>query len=111
MRPYSGPERRRHRVLVTNNTEYHMRGRICVGVRDASGGWQVHHRSLGTQLIAAVSSGGQWIPYEGGPPPVGTRLLFSNQTLTSPIKQIERPALDLVRAHYPAAGATDETAG
>ena len=31
---YRGPERRRHRVLVTANSEYHCRDDICVAVRD-----------------------------------------------------------------------------
>ena len=31
---YRGPERRRHRVFVTRNTEYHFRDGFCIAVRD-----------------------------------------------------------------------------
>ena len=31
---FSGPDRRRHRVYVTKNTEYHFRDGFCVAVRD-----------------------------------------------------------------------------
>ena len=31
---YGGPERRRHRVFVTRNTEYHFRDGFCIAVRD-----------------------------------------------------------------------------
>ena len=31
---YRGPERRRHRIFVTRNTEYHFRDDVCVAVRD-----------------------------------------------------------------------------
>ena len=31
---YGGPERRRHRVYLTRNTEYHLRDGFCVAVRD-----------------------------------------------------------------------------
>ena len=32
------PERRRHRVYVTRNTEYHFRDGFCVAVRDRRSG-------------------------------------------------------------------------
>ena len=31
---YQGHERRRHKVYITRNTEYHVRDGICVAVRD-----------------------------------------------------------------------------
>ena len=38
---YSGPDRRKNRVFVTDHTEYHLRGEICVGVRDVrTGEWK-----------------------------------------------------------------------
>jgi hypothetical protein len=33
---YEGNERRRHRLIVTRNTEYHLRDDVCVAVRDRS---------------------------------------------------------------------------
>jgi len=31
---YGGPDRRRHRVYVTKNTEYHFKDGFCIAVRD-----------------------------------------------------------------------------
>ena len=44
MTQFSGKERRRHRLFVTQNTEYHLREQLCVGVRDLwSGRWRDDH--------------------------------------------------------------------
>ena len=48
-------DRRCHWVYVTKNTEYHCRGRECVGVRDReSGAWQRWHPALRTRLLGSV---------------------------------------------------------
>ena len=31
---YSGPDRRKRRMYVTHNTEYHLHDGVCVAVRD-----------------------------------------------------------------------------
>src|ERR1043165_4406610 len=52
---YPGPERRRHRMYVTRNTEYHFRDNLCVGVRDLhTGQWLPSHLALGRKLTGAV---------------------------------------------------------
>ncbi len=44
MNSYRGNERRQHVLYVTQNTEYHLRGAECVGVRDLwSGHWREDH--------------------------------------------------------------------
>ena len=95
---YSGPERRRHFVLVTHNTEYHMRDRVCVAVRDvASGSWQPAHRALGRKVLAAMQS----LHFEVEParPSPGSRLLFDGDLLTSPVIRIRRPSRDTVQLY------------
>src|SRR5215469_12904009 len=48
---YAGPERRRHRVYVTRNTEYHVRDRTCVAVRDRrTGDFMQGHLALERQI-------------------------------------------------------------
>ncbi len=55
---YAGPERRRHRSLVTRRHEYHLRDDRCVAVRDRrSGAWLRGHLAEGLQLAAAPSLG------------------------------------------------------
>ena len=95
---YDGPERRRRKVLVTRNTEYHLDGRTCVGVRSDAGEWASTHRALGHMLEGSLgfSTGGG---YEMGPPDaprVGHRLCFSNDLLTSQLVEIRRPSQDTV---------------
>ena len=44
-------ERRKHRLFVTQNTEYHLREETCVGVRDLwSGRWREDHPAVGRRL-------------------------------------------------------------
>jgi hypothetical protein len=41
---YQGSDRRRHRLIVTRNTEYHLKDDLCVAVRDRNTKkWQVGH--------------------------------------------------------------------
>jgi hypothetical protein len=88
------PDRRKHRLIVTRNTEYHLRGRRCVGVRDLwSGEWNGTHPALGRRLFGAV------LPTEEGLRPVdepspGAMLWFEhdhNDVLTSAITAVTRP--------------------
>ena len=90
---YFGPERRIHKILVTRNTEYHLRAQECVAVRDiTSGAWRHNHKALGTTLrgsLVSTSAGGYRFS-EGCPEP-GHRLYFSNDVYTSPVHTICRP--------------------
>ena len=97
---YGGPERRRHRVLVTKNTEYHMRDSLCVGVRDTNtGDWRSGHAALGSELIGAI--GPEITLGPGEPPRPGSRLFFAGDLLTSPLVRIRRPSRDTAVQYVP----------
>ena len=102
---YTGPERRIHRVLVTRNTENHMRRRICVRVRDRrSGNWVDDHRALGRELAGAFAFGEQGLPVNmTDVPEPGECVFFDNghgHLITSPVLVVRRPPKALVRAAY-----------
>ena len=91
----SAPERRRHVVYLTRNTEYHCRDAECVGVRDRSTGrWQRGHPALRSQLLGGVAAGSQSL----ADPAEGSRLLFSGShtVVTSPVVLAGRPDREAV---------------
>lgn len=105
---YRGPERRRHRVLVTLNSEYHCRDGICVAVRDKeTGHFVADHPALGKHIsgglrfnreggIASASTGSDLKP--------GEQVCFSEDDndrsiITSPLSAIERPPKDIVATY------------
>jgi hypothetical protein len=54
---FEGQDRRRHRVYVTRNTEYHFRDGYCVAVRDRRTGDFLHgHLALRRRITAAGAS-------------------------------------------------------
>ncbi len=85
--------RRRHRMFVTNNTEYHLRLDECVGVRDrTSGSWQRHHAALRLRAIQLPPMGHDhhW---------VGRRLQFwgaQTDVVTSPVIEVSRPTREII---------------
>ncbi len=91
---YLGRERRRHRLYVTQNTEYHLRDRVCVGVRDLwSGRWRPDHPAVGKRLFGAVRSGEAGLEPLAAPE-VDSLLWFENgdnDILTSRLTVITRP--------------------
>lgn len=105
---YEGRERRRNRVYVTRNTEYHLRDDVCVAVRDrGSGAFRDAHIVVRLRLEGCIK-----ITPKGGAAPgplpaqVGDALLFMDempeggqrQITTSRVEKIERPDLsDLPR--------------
>ncbi len=95
-------ERRQHRIYVTRNTEYHLRGRLCVGVRDVwTGRWSRNHPALGRRLFGAVSPGRNGLEPVSEPRP-GTILWFENgedDILTSVLTFVSRPPKSAVQ-HY-----------
>lgn len=103
-RDYRGPERRRHRVYVTRNTEYHFRDGFCVAVRDRRTGEFLHgHLALTRRIQGGLSfhGNGSIVPNAGDPRP-GESLYFATEgrdLLTSPLESVERPARDLVGAY------------
>ena len=57
-------ERRRHKVFVTRNTEYHFRDRLCVAVRDRrTGDFLPGHLALKRELAGGVAHA--VVPSEG----------------------------------------------
>jgi hypothetical protein len=102
---YAGPERRRHRVYVTRNSEYHFRDGVCVAVRDRqSGAFTSTHLGIGRPLGGTVRflRNGVAIPTDGCEPMPGEALFFAHgerEIVTSALCAIERPAKDLVSAY------------
>jgi hypothetical protein len=105
---YGGPERRRHRVFVTRNTEYHFRDMFCVAVRDRRTGEFLHgHLALRRMVNGGIRffPNGAIAPNPGEPRP-GEALYFANEErdlITSPLERIDRPSKELSQA-YPARG-------
>jgi hypothetical protein len=97
---YAGPERRRHRVYVTRNTEYHVRDRTCVAVRDRrTGDFMQGHLALERQIEGGLRffRNGSIAPNLGEPRP-GESLYFASEgrdLVTSPLESVERPAKDV----------------
>jgi hypothetical protein len=84
-------DRRQNNMLITKNTEYHVRNRECVGVRDRiSGTWLTKHPALRGWLLGGMDRQHKVFPV----PPIGSRLVISSgsrDVLTSPLLEIERP--------------------
>lgn len=104
---YTGNERRQHRVYVTRNTEYHVRGETCVAVRDRkTGQFLASHLAIQRTLSGGVRyfANGSAVPsYE--PPQIGEALYFGEggrELVTSLCSSIVRPEKRLV-ASYPTA--------
>lgn len=105
-RSYSGQERRQHRVYVTRNTEYHLRGATCVAVRDRkTGRFLQSHLAVQRTLSGGVKYQANGTAIPSGEPAVGEALYFANEgreLVTSLCSSIERPERVVVNA-YPAA--------
>jgi hypothetical protein len=97
-------ERRRHRVYVTRNTEYHFRDGVCLAVRSRQNGEFLQgHLAIGRRSQGSLQfvAGGGFVPNVGEPKP-GEGLFFDangRELLTSAILRVERPTADLVRAY------------
>jgi hypothetical protein len=100
-------DRRRHRVYVTRNTEYHMRDGTCVAVRDRrTGRFVPAHVAVSLKLEGGVRlfANGGVIP-RIDKPGVGDAIWFatsadaSRQIVTSRIEAIERPTKDVVASY------------
>jgi hypothetical protein len=106
MPDYQGKERRRHRVYLTRNTEYHFRDGVCVAVRNRrTGDWLPGHLALRRPLFGGLRffMNGALLP-NPGEPEVGEALFFGEggrDLITSPLQGVERPSKEMV-ADYPA---------
>ncbi len=105
---YKGPDRRRHRVYVTRNTEYHFRDGFCVAVRDRKSGEFLHgHLALQRRVDGGLKffENGGIAPNPGDPKP-GESLYFATHgpdLVTSPLVGVERPSKAVSQA-YPGSG-------
>lgn len=103
---YGGVERRRHKVYVTHNTEYHTRDGICIAVRDRrTGQWDPRHRALDHKMSGSLHTPRAPTdpPFRSVPEP-GDQVVFDNgkkhHVITSELERVTRPPRDLV-ARYP----------
>jgi hypothetical protein len=102
--PYGGKERRRHRIYVTKNTEYHFRDGFCVAVRDRrTGDFLQGHLALRRRIHGGlrVFANGALKP-NMGEPQAGEALCFltgGRDLVTSPLERVDRPSQDLVKAY------------
>ena len=101
---YTGTERRVHKIYVTLNTEYHVRGGVCVAVKSRKGPeWNCSHSALRMRIEGHVQQG-TMLP-TAGTPKIGSRIYFTrdlNDVLTSAVVAIVRPAKKIVE-QYPSA--------
>lgn len=103
--PYEGQERRRHRVYVTRNTEYHFKDGRCVAVRDrTTGQWLVSHVALSRPISGSVRfniDGDAYPTLEA--PGIGDALFFATDgpdVVTSSLTAVDRPPKHVV-GQYP----------
>lgn len=97
-----GRDRRRHKLFVTQNTEYHVRDKQCVAVRDLwTGEWRDEHPAVGRRLFGAVRPGVYGLePLDQ--PEVDCLLWFENgenDILTSRLTVVTRPAKRCLRKY------------
>jgi hypothetical protein len=99
---YAGNERRRHSLIVTRNTEYHIKDGVCVAVRDRhTKRWAEGHAAVSLRLEGGVRffDNGSVVP-SLEPPQPGDAMYFSyknergedRQLITSRIEQVDRPS-------------------
>jgi len=101
---YTGPERRRRRVYLTRNTEYHFVDEVCVAVRHRdTGQWRVAHLALQQKLSGCISftQSGDVHP-KSDPPGVGDALFFATDgadVITSALTAVGRPLPKTIAAY------------
>ncbi|MEM6960725.1 MAG: hypothetical protein AAF550_03145 [Myxococcota bacterium] len=99
-----GSDRRVHRVFVTQNTEYHLRHRTCVGVRNRhTGRWVEGHQALSAEVSGALKIGPQGsLKPRRSLPKIGESLFFSDggrDMVTGAVVAVKRPPVDLVSTY------------
>jgi len=101
---FEGQDRRRHRVYVTRNTEYHFRDGFCVAVRDRrTGDFLGGHLALRRRIHGGLRFylNGAIVPNSGEPQP-GEALYFAYEgrdLVTSPLERIDRPEKAVVLSY------------
>lgn len=79
---YQGTERRRHRTVVTRNTEYHLRDDLCIAVRDRkTKRWSEGHMAVSLRVEGGVKffDNGSVVPSLDGPRK-GDAIFFTYKT-------------------------------
>ena len=95
-------ERRRHKQYTTRNSEYHLRGQLCVGVRNRSTGiWITEHEALGTRLLGSLArtAHGFALAPTGE---IGSALWFNSNgfdVVTGVVREMNRPHRSTI-LHY-----------
>jgi hypothetical protein len=97
---YEGPERRRHRVYVTHNTEYHTRDGVCIAVRDRrTGAFVTDHHALGHKMVGALHRAADGRPPFREAPEPGDQVVFDDgrmhHVITSAVERVTRPPREL----------------
>jgi hypothetical protein len=95
---YEGTERRRHRLVVTRNTEYHLRDDVCVAVRDrVSKRWCEGHLAVSLRCEGGVKfhTNGALIPSLTDPTP-GDAIYFSYRTASGEERQLVTSKIESV---------------
>ena len=103
-------ERRRRRVYVTRNTEYHTFDYVCIGVRDRTrGSWCEGHSALRRRIEGGIRlhANGALLP-SLSMPQVGEAMYFElggadedKQLVTGRVQAIGRPNRDALRRYPP----------
>ena len=102
---HGGQERRRRRMYVTQNSEYHFRDSHCIAVRDRNAGtWLLAHRALDREASGSIRRGETAEPFPClEMPRVGDALFFGTtgpDVITSVVSAVKRPERTIVQ-NYP----------
>jgi hypothetical protein len=105
-------ERRRHRVFVTRNSEYHCRDDVCVAVRDlATGEFFEYHRAIGRRRTGSVrvTECGEIAAFSPAheEPHVGESLCFADARRVRELRTTELCAVRRPKLGMPEAAPTD----
>ena len=100
--PFFGPERRRHKLYVTRNTEYHVRDGRVIAVRERGRRiWVPDHRAIGMLVLGSIR-GDSMVPKREEPAP-GNRMYLAEESgrgphdlVTSTVLAVERPPREVV---------------
>ena len=89
-------------MLVTQNTEYHLRDDVCVALRDClAGEWIKASKALRAKLVGAVSSLEEVKAHACSDPEPGKHLLFvsdeGDDIITSRVEKIDRPPKEAIQ--------------
>ncbi len=99
---FNGPERRRHKLFITRNSEYHVRDGRVIAVRERRRRcWLLDHRAIGMRVLGRLR--GDTIAPTPSEPEVGDRMYLADgderspkDLVTSLVLAVERPPREVV---------------